>query len=317
MFHKSIKNVELVVTQGCKYCMKFDILYGSQQVVNNQPSQTTNSMTTQHPFGSLPASKPFTFGSLGSNPLGSLGSSSLSSNSVSKPFTFGTNSFTPVSTSAPNSFTSNPVPVSNSFTSNPVSTSAPNPFTSTQNQVAPYSTSVPVSNLFGTNSVPRNNITLKNCEMFSFVGSNGLKFMDVEYKGEWLSDDLENKESMHRWNEVSRMEHVFRIETRFPGFVDTSMGRPPTDAEDYCVNCYEILPLDTDYKNCSGCLSKIISTNENLRQKLLADRSVTCGVEYKQGHSFYNCDEQATTMGACGKKTCLTHSRRVNYTLKE
>jgi hypothetical protein len=312
MFHKSIKYEEMPVTQGIKYCLKFDILYGSQQVTPKISSPLFGSIpstvTSNSSFNST--TKPFTFGSIPSTVTSN--SSSFNSTPVNS-FTFGSNSSTP-NFSTPSSFSSTPsnsfiqTPTkpftfgSNTFGSNP---STPSSFLSKPNQI---------ENQFETTN-PKE--SLKNVEMFTFVGSNGLKFMDVEYKGEWLTDDLDNEESKQRWNEVSRMEHVFKIETRFPGFVDTSMGRPPTDSEDYCVNCYEILPLDTDYKNCSGCLSKIISTNENLRQKLLANRSVVCGVEYKQGHSVYKCQEQATIMGACGKKTCMTHSRRVNYTLKE
>ena len=41
-----------------------------------------------------------------------------------------------------------------------------------------------------------------------------------------------------------------------PSYIDKKRGRPPTDYEDFCPNCFEIIALNPVIStNCSGCLS--------------------------------------------------------------
>jgi Rps23 Pro-64 3,4-dihydroxylase Tpa1-like proline 4-hydroxylase len=81
-----------------------------------------------------------------------------------------------------------------------------------------------------------------------------------------LTPNREDQNSIDRWNDVSLRPHVFKIrKAEFPGFIDTTMGRPPTWKEDYCPNCYEILPLQNNYTNCSGCNCPVVSIDAERR----------------------------------------------------
>jgi len=108
----------------------------------------------------------------------------------------------------------------------------------------------------------RFNILYENSLFFENPAPNGLKYSSVRTvinkNGIELTPNKNDKKSKDRWFEVAMRPHEFQIEPCFPGFVDTTMGRPPTLDEDYCPNCYEILPLKNNYKNCSGCCSLVV-----------------------------------------------------------
>ncbi len=104
--------------------------------------------------------------------------------------------------------------------------------------------------------------------------SNGLKYEEAIMKThEGIEISLTHKNnifSKNRWTDVLLRPHVFEIQqTDFHGFMDTDMGRPPTLLEDFCPNCYEILPLEEDISNCSGCLCPVMSVDQNLRSERL------------------------------------------------
>ena len=81
-----------------------------------------------------------------------------------------------------------------------------------------------------------------------------------------LTASSSNQASRDRWTEVLMRPHVFHIKrVEFPGFVDTRMGRPPRWNEDFCTNCYEILPLENTYLNCPGCCHTVESIDEDRR----------------------------------------------------
>ncbi len=116
----------------------------------------------------------------------------------------------------------------------------------------------------------------KCIKKFTEPSSNGLKYktkqMIVPTTNEViiLNTDPNNKESKNRWIDVIMRHHVFKIKkNEYMSFVDTTQGRPPTWGEDFCPNCYEILPLINTYINCSGCMYPVVSIdnarrNENL-----------------------------------------------------
>jgi len=114
----------------------------------------------------------------------------------------------------------------------------------------------------------------KYCIRFNILYSKhqSLKYTNVKmtYNGKeiLLTPNRNNKDSRERWNDVCMRPHVFCIKTRFPGFVDTTMGRPPTQEEDFCPNCYEILSLKNDYTECPSCKSPIEFINEDLRKNM-------------------------------------------------
>lgn len=112
----------------------------------------------------------------------------------------------------------------------------------------------------------------KYCIRFNILYSKyqSLKYttakMNFDGKEILLTPDRNNKDAKARWNDVCMRPHVFYIKPRFPGFVDTSMGRPPTREEDYCPNCYEILSLRNNYKECPSCKSPVEAIIEELRK---------------------------------------------------
>jgi len=120
----------------------------------------------------------------------------------------------------------------------------------------------------------RFNILYTNSLEYENPKPNGLKYKEAKMilydKTEvLLTASQNNKKSKDRWFEVSMRPHVFQIEKCFPGFVDTTMGRPPTWEEDYCPNCYEILPIRNNYINCSGCCTPITCVNNVQKEENL------------------------------------------------
>lgn len=104
--------------------------------------------------------------------------------------------------------------------------------------------------------------------------TNGLKYTNVKMSFQnqeiILTPNRNDKMSKARWDDVCLRPHVFQIKHEFPGFVDTTMGRPPTWEEDFCPNCYEILPIKNDYQKCSGCSSVIEHINKEQRKICLS-----------------------------------------------
>jgi len=99
---------------------------------------------------------------------------------------------------------------------------------------------------------------------FEIPTPNGEKFNKVQFldKGRIviLTPNIYEEENMKRWNEVEKREKKLRIpKKKLPEYINTKKGRPPTEDEDYCPNCYEILSTKNpiEYNNCSGCLSPI------------------------------------------------------------
>jgi len=110
---------------------------------------------------------------------------------------------------------------------------------------------------------------------FSHVpNSNRLKYKQAQLmiNGEvkLLNSDSTDSFSNYRWREVISRTRIFNIERCIvDSNIDTIRGRPPTNFEDYCPNCYEILPILNEYKNCSGCCSPVTSINHKLRNSIL------------------------------------------------
>jgi len=118
---------------------------------------------------------------------------------------------------------------------------------------------------------------------FKSPNSNGLKYKQTKmllHDGMevTLSSDLD-KVSRNRWLDVSMRPHVFIVRrSDFPGFVDNTIGRPPTWEEDFCPNCYEILPLRNTYTNCSGCCYPVVEIDESRRRFNLAIHKNGCRI---------------------------------------
>lgn len=110
---------------------------------------------------------------------------------------------------------------------------------------------------------------------FNFPRSNGLKFQPIctELDGTvcCLSPDPGDEVSSCRWKIVVYRPRIFKIAKMASSFtyINRLKGRPPTNYEEYCPNCYEILPIVYNYKNCPGCCQKILAINEDLRRKVL------------------------------------------------
>lgn len=138
-------------------------------------------------------------------------------------------------------------------------------------------------NIISNNTGNNNKQIIKVSEIgakdrFSHVPSgNGLKYKQAQilYNDSvmMLVANKDDNFSQYRWNEVKFRPRIYEIEkVNVDSYIDTFQGRPPTDYEDYCPNCYEILPIVTDYQNCSGCCSPVIKTNQELRKKILSGR---------------------------------------------
>ena len=85
-----------------------------------------------------------------------------------------------------------------------------------------------------------------------------------------LTSDPNDEYSMFRWEEVMKRPRVFEITKKsVDPCLNTNRARPPTNLEDFCPNCYEILPITEDYKKCPGCLSKITDINLSIKNKIL------------------------------------------------
>jgi len=87
---------------------------------------------------------------------------------------------------------------------------------------------------------------------------NGEKYKKIQFLNNGnlvvLSPNLKDENVIKRWKEVEKKNfHKHNL----PDYIDQKRGRPPTNEEDYCPNCFEILPLKFSYSNCSGCLSDI------------------------------------------------------------
>ena len=101
--------------------------------------------------------------------------------------------------------------------------------------------------------------------IFEIPTPNCKKYEKVEYVDLYgevveLSARMGNKDSEDRWCEVEVLPKVLTVEKyKPPPYIEQKRGRPPTQTEDYCPNCFEILPLSIPlhYTNCSGCLSRI------------------------------------------------------------
>lgn len=95
---------------------------------------------------------------------------------------------------------------------------------------------------------------------------NNLKYTETKmflHDGTRVILTPNNKASKNRWKEIAYRPHVFYIKmTNYQGIV----GRPPTWNEDFCPNCYEILPIELDYQNCSGCCQTVEHINTNRRE---------------------------------------------------
>ena len=88
--------------------------------------------------------------------------------------------------------------------------------------------------------------------------SNLLKFTNIKFGDIILSPDLKNTNTIKRWEEVVKAPKKLKILSfKVASHINSQMGRPPREDEDYCPNCFEILPLNVTYYNCSGCLSPI------------------------------------------------------------
>lgn len=104
--------------------------------------------------------------------------------------------------------------------------------------------------------------------------SNGLKYsttlMEIDGQTIKLVPSVWDKNMERRWNHVRYRQRIFDIAKQsVDPIIDTHIGRPPTDYEDWCPNCYEILPIFKEYNKCPGCLSKIKNVNTKLRDKLM------------------------------------------------
>lgn len=107
-----------------------------------------------------------------------------------------------------------------------------------------------------------------------YPNSNGLKYKNAEIMIDnyvyQISPDPKSSLFDSRWNKVMGREHVFSIEIcSINPSIDKTKGRPPTDYEDFCPNCYEILPVIKDYKKCPGCLSDVVKTDKTLKSNVL------------------------------------------------
>lgn len=95
---------------------------------------------------------------------------------------------------------------------------------------------------------------------------NGLKNSVRIVDGYSLTGNPNDRLSVVRWEEVMDKPHIFNIMAYNSAmFVDRRRGRPPARDEDYCANCYEILPLENNYQNCSNCLFPVLHINEEER----------------------------------------------------
>lgn len=98
---------------------------------------------------------------------------------------------------------------------------------------------------------------------FEIPTPNAEKYNKVQYLDNGnivtLSSDLKDINVIKRWNQVENRGRILNIQKyQVPSYIDKKRGRPPTDDEDYCPNCFEILSLKpVNYTNCSGCLSPI------------------------------------------------------------
>ena len=106
-----------------------------------------------------------------------------------------------------------------------------------------------------------------------YPNSNGLKYKNAEIMIDnyvyQISPDPKSSLFDSRWNKVMGREHVFSIEIcSINPSIDKTKGRPPTDYEDFCPNCYEILPVIKDYKKCPGCLSDVVKTDKTLKSNV-------------------------------------------------
>lgn len=101
-------------------------------------------------------------------------------------------------------------------------------------------------------------------KLYEMPTPNGEIFNNVFYTDNYgnnvmLSPNLSNPDSIERWNDVEGKAKVLKIQKyQIPLHINRKKGRPPIENEDYCPNCYEIIPLNTIYENCSGCLSPIL-----------------------------------------------------------
>lgn len=116
----------------------------------------------------------------------------------------------------------------------------------------------------------RFNILYEHYLKFKHPESNGEKYKSVVFMKRkdhkvHLIPSENDKNSAIRWIDVRLKPKVFEIEKESQMFVDCYKGRPPTYLEDYCPNCFEILPIKVNYKNCSGCCSKI-KINQTIRE---------------------------------------------------
>lgn len=99
-----------------------------------------------------------------------------------------------------------------------------------------------------------------NFKTFEIPSPNGLKFTNIEMIDSFgrtiLLTPNKDFDSLERWNEVENCPKFLKFHPQ--EILGAQKGRPPTYQEDYCPNCYEILSLDENIANCSGCLSPII-----------------------------------------------------------
>ena len=124
---------------------------------------------------------------------------------------------------------------------------------------------------YKSNNTPKIQKRVHFKKTFEIPTPNGEKFNKVQYvnNGEvfTLTPSIFEEQNIKRWKEVESKQKVLQINKyKVPKYINNKKGRPPTNKEDYCPNCYEILSLrlPINYNNCSGCLSQIIGINEHL-----------------------------------------------------
>ena len=228
MFTHNLLHEEMPLLKGYKYCIRFNVLYTN--------SQKNLCLNTNDNNGAEPERKKRSID--GSSSLGSTSFSTSSSSNYQN-------------TIYPNPLRDSPV----KFTDSPYEFDKFNQSMINDEYTKPYAESS------------------KQAKINEAGVSNGLKYKKVYQvingKNMFLSPVLTNPDSKERWSDVCHLPHVFNIKKlEFPGFIDTTMGRPPSWDEDFCPNCYEILSLYVKYEECPSCSAKVESIDGERRRHI-------------------------------------------------
>ena len=118
---------------------------------------------------------------------------------------------------------------------------------------------MPSHSIIKNSAKPNSELFSNNFKTFEIPTPNGLKFTNAEIVDPFgrtiLLTPCQDFNSLERWNEVINAPKNLKF---YPQeILNPQKGRPPTYQEDYCPNCYEIIPLNEPITNCSGCLSPI------------------------------------------------------------